>query len=439
MSNINTNNMSTNNDIIDALWVMGGARVLKDNFKNVVGYTCYCDKCKIKSASGNGGISFSTADELLEHRNMKAFKCPSGCGFHVCEERSSIIRHINEFHQEIMNKFEEQGFDPKKSWIIPDYGNHTYTLNKPTTTIKKPIPDFDNKSPIDNAAAILDFSAKNNSGVLKMQLPKRVVASPSPNASPTPYNIANAKSWANPIKITAVPLSDVFTQQTTSQSVQIVSNTKQSGWHNVVQTHFTPLNSIMVEQFNEEDEANITASDDDDEYVIPIHYAQEDMRKEKQCSFGAECSKKDRPFACALNHDGLGDIINVGTILSEDILCPYERPGFKRCLNGHCTKIHLEGRVEFIETKKKAYFENKQKSDNSSDLDDSSVYVDEDGIEYKCSKKDAIAIQTAMQEFGNTTFHSYDGDWCYPKTSKHKSANKLDVALNTQNIVAQLS
>ncbi len=424
-------NTTNDNETIDALWVMGGASVLKDNSKNVIGYTCYCDKCKLKSVSGNGGISFTTAEELLEHRNMKAFKCPSGCGFHVCEERGSIMRHINEFHQEIMNKLEKEGIDPKKSWIVPDYGNHTYTLNKPTFTSKKSMPDIDEKSPIEQAAAILQQSAKNvenKSRVIQMKHPKRVVASPSPNTSPTPYHFANAKSWDKVIKTTPVPLSDVFTQeQTVSQSEKTILKNENKVWRNVEQSHFTPLKSIINEQLNEHDEY-----EDDEDYIVPIHYAQEDMRKEKQCSYGSECSKKDRPFACAMNHDGLGDIIKMGTILSEDIICPYERPGFKRCYNGHCTKIHLEGRVEFIEKKKKAYFENKQQSNEISE-NDSSASVDADKIELKCSKEDAQAIQAAMRELGNIVSDSDEGEWCSPKkSSKHKNANKQEAILQTE-------
>ncbi len=430
MSKMNTTNI---NNTIDALWVMGGANVLKDNSKNVIGYTCYCDKCKAKSASGNGGISFITAEELLEHRNMKAFKCPSGCGFHVCEERGSIMRHLNEFHWEVMSKLEKDGLDPKKSWIVPDYGNHTYTLNKPTNTSKKFMPDFDDKSPIENAAAILQQSAKNvenKSGVIQMKHPKRVVASPSPNTSPTPYHFANAKSWDKVIKTTPVPLSDVFTQeQTVSKSEKTILKNEHKGWRHVEQSHFTPLKEIIDEQQHEEDDSE------------PIHYAQEDMRKEKQCPHGSECSKKDRPFACAMNHDGLGDIIKMGTILSEDIICPYERPGFKRCYNGHCTKIHLEGRVEFIEKKKKAYFENKQQTnDNVSDNDDSSVYVDATGISYKCSTRDALAIQAAKRELENIVLDSHDGDWIVPKkSSKPKNTNKPDDSLTIQNLMSGLT
>ncbi len=443
MSKINTNNKSTNdtNDTIDKLWVMGGASVLKDKFNNVVGYTCYCDKCKSKSSSGDGGIAFTTAEMLLEHRNMKAFNCPCGCGFHVCEERGSIMNHIASFHKEVLSKLEQEGLDPKKSWIIPDYSEHTYTLNKPKYMSKKPVPDFDNKSPIENAAEILDHLAKNDKkfGVIRMSHPKRVLASPSPTTSPTPNNSQNAKSWIVN-KAATFPLSNVFTQQrTAAQTEKPVPKTNQKAWRIVPQNHFTPLNSIMNEQLNEEDEND----DDDEEYVTPTHYAQEDMRKEKQCPFGAECSKKDRPFACAMNHDGLGDIIKRGTVLSEDILCSHERPGpgpgFKRCYNGHCTKIHLEGRVAFIEKKKKAYFENKQSNDNGSDTDESSASVDADEIKLNYSKKDALAIETTLREFGYTTLNPYEGDWVSAKNPKNRNSNKPASALNMQNVVNQLN
>jgi len=185
------------------------------------------------------------------------------------------------------------------------------------------------------------------------------------------------------------------------------------------------------------------------------------MRKEKQCSYGTTCSKKDHPFKCAMNHDGLGDIIKLGTILSEDVLCPHERPGFKRCYNGHCTKIHLEGRVEFIEKKKKAYYENKshdedntsasvdkdgftlvlskekvqaiqatmrdldyQSSNNSSDNEDNtsvSLLVI-NGIEHECSPETAQAIKETIDEFGHLALDSYEEEWV--EVANESSAKK---------------
>jgi hypothetical protein len=386
MSNFNTNDNNTNNDDIDALWVMGGARAEKDYAtKEVIGYMCYCIKCKEKSSTGDGGILFATAKELLEHRNMKAFKCPAGCSFHVCEERGSIMRHVNDYHPEIMRKLEKEGLDPKKSWITPDYTNNSYTLNKPKSQ-KIFTPDTDNKSPIEQVAAMLGNSA-NTQGIIKMKHPKRVEASPSPTQSPTPYNYSNAKGWSPIVQPIAVPLSDVIKQQTVSQSEQ-TNQIKQKKWYHT-QSSFTPLDVIIDEQKHESTEP-INCADE-----IIIHYAQEDMRKEKQCSYGTTCSKKESPFKCAMNHDGLGDIIKIGTILSEDILCPYERPGFKRCYNGHCTKIHLEGRVEFIEKKKKAYYENKRSSNGQ---DTSSVSVNENETKVVLSQQQIKDIKDTVQK-----------------------------------------
>ena len=79
-----------------------------------------------------------------------------------------------------------------------------------------------------------------------MQHPKRVVASPSPNQSPTPYNYSNAKGWSRIVQPIAVPLSDVIKQQTVSQSEQ-TNQIKPKGWSNT-QSSFTPLDAIIDEQ-----------------------------------------------------------------------------------------------------------------------------------------------------------------------------------------------
>jgi hypothetical protein len=217
---------------------------------------------------------------------------------------------------------------------------------------------------------MLSKSAKTQ-GIITMKHPTRAPWSPSPNTSPTPYSIAQGLDYIG--QLITVPSSDVINGK------------------NISQSSFTPLDVII----DEHDEP-INCADE-----IIIHYAQEDMRKEKQCSYGTACSKKEFPFKCAMNHDGLGDIIKVGTILSENVLCPYERPGFKRCYNGHCTKIHLEGRVEFIEKKKKAYYENKQQSTNSSDNNEDTASVGKDEVELKLSEKTMQSIKATMQNLKN--------------------------------------
>ncbi len=419
---IKNTNTTTNNDTIDALWVMGGASVIKDYAtKEVKGYYCYCNTCKAKSVSGDGGIAFNTAEELLEHRNMKAFKCPSGCGFHVCEERGSIMRHLDGFHKEVMTKLEKEGLDPKKSWIYPDSSNHTYTL-------MKPMPEIEDKSPLEQGAMILALTP-----------PKRVYVPPSPTP-PSPVSF-NSKSW-DIVTPKTVSLNNIFMEQTETKSVSEPKN-EIKGWRNLEKPNFTSLANVIMEQQEEHT--------DDDEC---IHYAQEDMRKEKQCPFGINCTKKDRPFSCAMNHDGKGDIIKMGTILTDDILCPYERPGpgpeFIRCFNGHCTKIHLEGRVEFIEKKKKVYFENKKQiveqtkteteTESDNDVSSTVLSVNENGINLLLGTKDAIAISAALHELEMIEQDTCVGEWISPRTGKTKNSKKHETeTLTMTGLVSELT
>ena len=80
------------------------------------------------------------------------------------------------------------------------------------------------------------------------------------------------------------------------------------------------------------------------------------MIKEKQCKHGASCSNRNNPFACAFNHDGGEDIIPHRTKLTEDILCPSERPPFKRCEDGRCVNVHLEEHVLIIRNVRNNYY-----------------------------------------------------------------------------------
>jgi len=146
----------------------------------------------------------------------------------------------------------------------------------------------------------------------------------------------------------------------------------------------------------------------DDKFVKPVHYAQEDMRKEKQCTYGKGCVKRDRPFACALNHDGKGDIIKCGTELTEEIICPFERPPFQRCGDGRCTKIHLENRAEFIEQKKKQFFSGEQQdkpsySSVTGELNEKNnnvtavIATSSEGTKISMTRKDALAVAVALK------------------------------------------
>jgi len=153
MASINTMDNNDKIEKIESLWVMSGASVMKNrNTGDIVGYLCYCEGCKKKSVSGDGGIAFQTAESLLAHRNMKAFECPSGCGFHICEEFGSIIRHLDAFHKEVLAQLEKEGLDlstKKRVWIYRDYSNNTYTLTEPMPTAA---------SPLENAGVILSMT-----------------------------------------------------------------------------------------------------------------------------------------------------------------------------------------------------------------------------------------------------------------------------------------
>jgi hypothetical protein len=350
----------TNDDKIDALWVMSYASVVKDYLtKSIVGYNCYCNTCKQQSSSGNGGIAFHTAEDLLEHRNMNAFLCPCNCRFHVCEQRSSILNHLHEFHPEVITKLEKEGLDPKKSWVYPDSANNTYTL-------KKPMPDFEDKSPLEQGAVILSLTP-----------PKRVYVPPSPvPSSPVPSE-------------SPVP----FKKET--KFAPITTKT----WDTISKPKIASLLDVTKEQEAEKakKKADILIEDDTENYEECIHYAQEDMRKEKQCRYGTHCTKKDRPFACAFNHDGLGDVIKKGTVLTDAIICPDERPPFIRCDSTFCTKIHLEHRVDYIEKMKKAHYESKVQVNNT-EIDSHVASINENGIDFVLVKKNAIGISKALHE-----------------------------------------
>jgi hypothetical protein len=325
MSNFTTTNNNSkaeasndnNNEKIDVLWVMGRARVIRNEYKEIIGYGCDCDIC----TNNKTNDYIFTAEGLLEHRKMKAFRCPCGCGNHVCVCRGSIISHIESWHKENFRELVNKGLDPYKSWIIPDYNDNKYKLgtpNKDNYKYKLAKPDFEDKSPLEQGAMLLS-----------MKFPKRVYNMlPSPSQSPAPRD--------SPVPFMKTP---------------ILNNTNK--WNNINKPQYKPLNEVMIEQQNEENENE----NENDANEPLIFYAQKDYRKEKQCSYGINCIKKDRPFACPYNHDGKGDIIQLGTILTDDILCQYERPPFMRCHNGRCTKIHLEHRAEFIENAKKAAFE----------------------------------------------------------------------------------
>jgi hypothetical protein len=114
----------------------------------------------------------------------------------------------------------------------------------------------------------------------------------------------------------------------------------------------------------------------------------------------------------------LSEKILLEDILSEDILCLFERPPFVRCKNGYCTKIHLEGRAAYIESlKKRVIPTNKltteltkhEYKNNSSEVS----IVDNNTINIDISEIDAIAIAEALSDIEIKTAkeQEYDGPW----------------------------
>ncbi len=416
MASINTmaNNNNTNamHNKIESLWVMGGASVLKSrNTHDIVAYSCYCEECKKKSVSGDGGIAFYTAEDLLAHRKMKAFECPNGCGFHICEEFGSIVRHLDAYHKEVIAKLEKEGLDlsiKKRVWIYPDYENNTYTLTKPMPVLEA--------SPLENAGIILSMTP-----------PKRVAATPSP----VPPEVQAPKGKSKGRKY--VPFNKHATsaaESTTKKDDTSVQRATVSGppktWNKTARSDVS-FSQVMSEQKKlAEAEAIATASA---EYVKPVHYAQTDMRKETQCKYGKGCVKRDRPFACALNHDGKGDIIPRGTELTEAILCPYERPPFQRCGDGRCTKVHLEHRVDFIEQKKQQMFNADPKEKLSYGAVAGSlkqgtatavITTSAEGTTIVMSKEDAMAVAIALKELEDAEI-AEEESWNAPRGSLFSS------------------
>ena len=236
-----------------------------------------------------------------------------------------------------MEKLVKDGLDlitKTRVWIIPDYDNNTYKLKD-----KKQNP-FVDASPIENAMKIMAITP-----------PKRVQI-PAPTDAPlllSDNNIRKPKGKKKFVPLNMHSENNVSAPATLSP---YVVSTKT--WNKPNANESVSFSQVMAEQSTE------PTMNENVAHVKPIHYAQKDMRKENQCPYGKACVKRDRPFACALNHDENGDIIKRGTELTEEILCPFERPPFQRCGDGRCTKVHLEHRAEFIEQKKQKFFSTEQ-------------------------------------------------------------------------------
>jgi hypothetical protein len=413
-----TNN---SNDIkeIERLWVMGGASVMKDrNTHDIVAYTCYCDECKTKSVKGDGGIAFHTAEHLLAHRKMKAFTCPCGCGFHICEEFGSIVRHLDAFHKEVLKKLENEGLDlstKKRVWIYPDFVNNTYTLTKP-------MPEM-NESPLVNAGIILAMSP-----------PRRLAATPPVPEQERDKLKPKPKKNGKYVPFNTSTVATVATVATAATAATAASKPVVSGPPKTWGKTDKPVISF-AQAMSEQKEKTETANEVASEYVRPTHYAQEDMRKEKQCQYGKGCVKRDRPFACALNHDCKGDIITRGTELTDSVLCPFERPPFKRCGDGRCTKIHLEHRSDFIEQKKKQFFESDPQEKMSYDsvagtlkkektgTTTAVITTSAKGTTIMMSREDAQKVAAALQKLDKQEQQEED-EWNSPRNAFNDSSSE---------------
>jgi hypothetical protein len=321
---------------IERLWTMGAAKASKNRLGEIDCYLCYCKECKTISSSNEGGIGFGTAEELLEHRNVEAFECPSGCGFHVCKQFGSIMSHITGYHDDILNKLVKEGLDTtKKQMIYPDHANNTYTLTNPMPM---------DASALENGGKILSMTARNI-------VPKRIQSTPTPPPSQQHENgpKQRTKSKFVPLKFTSnkVHKSEEI-EEPEKISVAPTGKTWNFKKHEIVSL-VEIMDKLEIEKKKE------TESDDESENEKVIHYAQEDMLKEKQCR-NENCKGRKNPFACAFNHDGQDDIIPCGTQLTKEVLCPNERPPFMRCENTTCSLVHLKGRVAFIMKKKTEYY-----------------------------------------------------------------------------------
>lgn len=403
MASINNINNNTN-EKIESLWVMGGASVMKDYYtKKVDHYLCYCDNCKKQSVSGEGGIAFQTAEDLLIHRKMEAFICPCGCGFHICKERGSIIRHLDTFHKEVLAMLESEGLDRKKSWIYPDNSNNTYTLNKP-------MPTFEDSSPMEAAGHILSITP-----------PKRVMV---------PHSTEKRQ------KNKFVPLDEKALDKA-------IPSSKPAPWAGKEQQKASLTAVMEEEEMKKVDKKNISNE-------RPLHYAQEDMRKEEQCSQGKSCVMKDRPFACAFNHDNGNNIIPRGTLLTKDILCEFERPPFMRCGDGRCTAIHLEGRNTFIQKKKQSFFEQSKSSYSNAvgspklKRDETAVTMTSDGMHLILSHKDAMEVAAAVkkveQQMSDEEWQNFEhkkfGDESPPSTTDEEDEEEDNEDLSDPSMFA---
>lgn len=388
--NDNNSNYSTN-DMIKQFWVPSSVSVNRHH-QTIIGYSCYCDLCKKKSSSGDGGIAFETPEDVLVHRDMKAFMCPAGCGYHVCEEFSSIIRHITYFHEEILEQLKKEGLNlegGKKKWIYRDEEKYTYTINNPLPTA------MTQGSPLENAIAVMTrngdlkppprvMTPKKQEGTVtktwsKIEKPVSVSLGTSSTTddmeATTQQKLAKklpqGKKWKTLYTLSSFPLAaSQKAQQEVSQEQQEVPQSQDQQSQQEVpqpqdqQSHQeVPQPQELHQEPHQEPHQELHQEPQSHApqrkelpYERPVHYAQVDMHKEKQCTFGKGCRVKDKPFSCALNHDGKGNIIKTGTELTLDVLCMFERPPFMRCGDGKCTKIHLQGRADIIAEKKSAFY-----------------------------------------------------------------------------------
>lgn len=386
---------------IEKLWIPPATKVLMSHQKEVIGYMCICYECiKINK----DGIGYSTPEHLLEHRKMNAFMCPRGCGFHVSESFTSIIGHLKIWHQDILEELVDNGLNlqsKEKVWITHNEDGYEIVKQKekkpqPQVTYENSVMPDTEKSALESAGIILNLPQRvipppiiysdEEEVEEKKEKKKKTIMKTTLASKPLPVS---TKKWTSPsVSVPIVPLATVMEQEQ-KQPTPIIEN-KLNEYKNVPKETDTKQST---------------------------HYAPFDMYKEKQCPNGKSCINKHMPRQCAYNHDETGDIISMGTELTPEVLCVFDRPPFMRCGNTLCTHVHLTGRFNFIQ-KKTQLFQEKSKLqynniigelDANSKPDKMVTFITPDGTKMTMTDKDAKTIKKILRNTEQTDDSFYEG------------------------------
>jgi hypothetical protein len=289
----------------------------------IINYTCSCVECKEKSVTGEGDRSFNTAEELLEHRNTTAFKCPLGCGYHIANWNTSIWNHINVFHSTLFKQLSEQENWSKKMPIYADDENSTYTTKRPDNYVhqytKRPIKQKVPKTP--EVQELPNFAGPTISEMLGRHSPKN--ESPA-EAKVEPENESPAENQVEPEN-----------ESPAENQVEPEMDDK-----------LYKLASVLLKIKNSEKKI-VMLSNEEYSYLGPA-IAPFDIYLEDSCKDNMECRHINNPFKCGLNHHNLGPFISKGSVIPVTF-CNFERPPYIRCHDLKCKKNHMKGRRNFIE------------------------------------------------------------------------------------------